>query len=152
MRITAKVDYAVRAMIELGAAEHGRPVKADHLATAQAIPIKFLENILAELKRAGLIRSQRGADGGYWLARPAADITVADVIRAVEGPLANIRGLRPEEIVFDGHAQPLQRLWITVRANLRRVLEHVTIADLADGKIPAEIDALADDPDAWLPR
>lgn len=152
MRVTAKVDYAVRAAIELGTAEPGKPVKGDRIATAQQIPTKFLENILAELKHSGLISSMRGAEGGYWLARPAKDITVADIIRAVEGPLANIRGLRPEEAVFEGTAEPLQRMWISVRASLRRVLEQVTVADLVAGKLPRRVEALADDPDAWVPR
>jgi Rrf2 family protein len=152
VRVTAKVDYAVRAAIELGTAEPGKPVKGDRIATAQQIPTKFLENILAELKHSGLISSMRGAEGGYWLARPAKDITVADIIRAVEGPLANIRGLRPEEAVFEGTAEPLQRMWISVRASLRRVLEEVTVADLVAGKLPRRVEALADDPDAWVPR
>ena len=152
MRVTAKVDYAVRAAIELGCAPPGQPVKGERIATAQQIPMKFLENILAELKRSGLIASQRGADGGYWLARPAEEITVADLIRAVEGPLANVRGLQPQDVAFAGSAVPLQRMWISVRASLRRVLEHVTIADLVDGKLPRDVSALADDPDAWAPR
>lgn len=152
MRVTAKVDYAVRAAIELGLAEGGKPVKGDRIAAAQQIPTKFLENILAELKHSGLVSSMRGAEGGYWLARPAKDITVADIIRAIEGPLANVRGLRPEEAEFEGSAEPLQRMWISVRASLRKVLEHVTIADLVAGKLPRKVDALADDPDAWAPR
>jgi Rrf2 family protein len=152
MRVTAKVDYAVRASIELGAAPPGQPVKGERIATAQHIPIKFLENILAELKRSGLISSQRGADGGYWLARPPEQITVADLIRAVEGPLANVRGLQPQEAEFEGSAVPLQRMWISVRASLRRVLEQVTIADLVAGTLPPTVSALADDPDAWAPR
>jgi Rrf2 family protein len=152
MRVTAKVDYAVRASIELGAAPPGQPVKGERIATAQHIPIKFLENILAELKRSGLIASQRGADGGYWLARPPEQITVADLIRAVEGPLANVRGLQPQEAEFEGSAVPLQRMWISVRASLRGVLERVTIADLVAGTLPPTVSALADDPDAWAPR
>jgi Rrf2 family protein len=152
MRVTAKVDYAVRASIELGAAPPGQPVKGERIATAQHIPIKFLENILAELKRSGLIASQRGADGGYWLARPPEQITVADLIRAVEGPLANVRGLQPQEAAFEGSAVPLQRMWISVRASLRGVLEQVTIADLVAGTLPPTVSALADDPDAWAPR
>ena len=152
MRVTAKVDYAVRAAIELGVAPPGTPVKGERLANAQQIPMKFLENILAELKRSSIVASQRGADGGYWLARPANQITVADIIRAIEGPLANVRGLRPEEVDFDGSAEPLQRMWVAVRASLRGVLEHVTIADLVSGTLPRKIDKLADDPDAWEPR
>jgi Rrf2 family protein len=152
MRITAKVDYAVRAAIELGQAEPGTPVKGDRLARAQDIPIKFLENILLELRRAGLVASQRGADGGYWLARPADQITVADIIRAVEGPLAAVRGVQPQDVVYEGTAEPLQRVWVCVRAGLRRVLEHVTVADLVEGKLQPEVDALADDADAWAAR
>jgi Rrf2 family protein len=152
VRVTAKVDYAVRAAIELGGAPAGQPVKGERIATAQQIPMKFLENILAELKRSGLIASQRGAEGGYWLARPPSEITVADLIRAVEGPLANVRGMQPQDVTFEGSAEPLQRLWISVRASLRRVLEHVTIADLVAGTLPSDVRALADDPDAWAPR
>lgn len=152
MRITAKVDYAIRAMIELGAGEGDGPLKGERIATAQSIPTKFLENILADLRHDGLVASQRGADGGYWLARPSTGITVADVIRSVEGPLANVRGVRPEAVTFDGRAEPLQHLWIAVRASLRSVLEHVTIADLVGGKLPGDIETLAQDPDAWAPR
>jgi Rrf2 family protein len=152
VRVTAKVDYAVRASIELAAAEPGVPVKGERISTAQGIPMKFLENILAELKRHGLVASRRGADGGYWLARPAASIAVADIIRAVEGPLANVRGERPEEVTFTGSAEPLQRLWIAVRASLRSVLEHVTLADLVAGALPRKVDKLADSDDAWAPR
>lgn len=152
MRITAKVDYAVRAAIELAGATRSQPVKGDRIAHAQDIPTKYLENILSELRRAGIIGSRRGAEGGYWLAIAADDVTVADIIRAVEGPLANVQGVRPEALTFEGSAQPLQRMWVCVRASLRSVLEHVTIADLVAGTLPDEIDALADDPDAWAPR
>ncbi len=152
MRVTAKVDYAVRAAIELAAAEPGHPMKGDQLAAAQGIPVKFLENILAELKRTGIVASRRGAEGGYWLARPARSVTVADIIRAVEGPLANVRGLRPEEVEFEGNAAPLQRVWIAVRASLRGVLEHVTLADLVEGSLPKSVDKLAADDDAWVTR
>jgi Rrf2 family protein len=152
MRITAKVDYAVRAAIELAGADRGTPVKGDRIAAAQDIPMKFLENILSELRRAGLVGSRRGADGGYWLARPPAEVTIADIIRAVEGPLANVQGVRPEELEFIGSAVPLQRMWVCVRASLRSVLEHVTLADLVAGTLPAKVSKLADDPDAWSPR
>ena len=152
MRITAKVDYAVRAAIELAGATRTQPIKGDRIAHAQDIPMKFLENILSELRRAGIIGSRRGAEGGYWLAVPAKDITVADIIRAVEGPLANVQGVRPEALEFEGSAEPLQRMWVCVRASLRSVLEHVTIADLVAGTLPAKIDKLADDPDAWAAR
>jgi Rrf2 family protein len=153
VRISAKADYAVRAALELAAAAgEGRPVKAERVATAQGIPLNFLENILSELRHAGIVRSQRGADGGFRLARPPGETTVADVIRAVEGPLASVRGGPPEEATYDGAATALPRVWIAVRANLRAVVEHVTLADLAAGRIPGKIDRLADDPEAWVTR
>ena len=133
MRISAKVDYAVRAAVELAGAEEGEPMKGDALADAQGIPLKFLENILGELKHAGISRSQRGAEGGYWLARPADEITLADVIRAVEGPLASVRGESPEALSYDGRRGAARGVWVAVRANLRAVLETVTLADLAAG-------------------
>ena len=151
MRVSAKADYALRATIELAAAGDG-PVKGERIAQAQEIPLKFLENILGELRHAGIVRSQRGAEGGYWLARPAEEITVADVVRAVEGPIANVRGLGPESVEYAGSAAPLRDVWIAVRANLRAVLEHVTLADMAQRELPAEIDLLASDPDAWQPH
>ncbi|HEY2813952.1 MAG TPA: Rrf2 family transcriptional regulator [Acidimicrobiales bacterium] len=150
--MTAKVDYTVRAAIELARADRSSPIKGEQIAREQGIPTKYLENILGELKRSGLVGSQRGADGGYWLARPADQVTVAELIRAVEGPLANVRGQRPEEVVFEGRSAPLQRMWVCVRASLRNVLEVVTVADLLAGKLPPEVDAMADDPDAWKPH
>ena len=152
MRISAKADYAVKAALELAAAADERPVKAERIATAQGIPLNFLENIMGELRHAGIVRSQRGADGGFRLARPADQITVADVIRAVEGPLASVRGGPPEDAAYDGAAASLPRVWIAVRANLRAVVEHVTLADVASGRIPTKIDRLADDPEAWVTR
>lgn len=151
MRITAKVDYAVRAMAELAAAPDG-PVTADALAERQAIPPKFLENILADLRRGGLVRSQRGADGGYRLARPAAAVTVADVIRAVEGPLADVHGTPPEEVAYSGAAAHLRDVWIATRASLRGVLEEVTVADVVAGALPGRAQRLLDDPGAWSRR
>ena len=151
MRVSAKADYAVRAVVEVAAADDG-PVKAERIAQAQEIPLKFLENILTDLRHAGVVRSQRGVDGGFWLARPADEITVADVIRAVDGPLANVRGVRPESVTYAGTAEPLREVWVAVRASLRRVLETVTLADLARGELPAVVDELAADPDAWSPR
>jgi len=151
VRITAKVDYAVRAMTEMAAVADG-PVKGDALADRQGIPPKFLENILADLRRAGLVRSQRGAEGGYWLARPAADVTVADVIRAVEGPLADVHGTPPEEVSYRGPAAHLQDVWIATRAALRTVLETVTVADVVAGELPDEARRLLDDPEAWVRR
>jgi Rrf2 family protein len=152
VRVTAKVDYAVRAAIELASADRTTPVKGDRIAAAQDIPMKFLENILSELRRAGLVGSRRGTDGGYWLARSPADVTVADIIRAVEGPLANVQGVRPEDLEFTGTAEPLQRMWVCVRASLRAVLERVTLADLVSGALPPDVDHLAVDDDAWAPR
>jgi Rrf2 family protein len=130
MRVSAKVDYALRAMIELGAGEPAALVTAERLATAQAIPPKFLESILLELRHAGLVVSQRGAEGGYRLGRPAEEIAVADVIRAVEGPIATIRGVRPEEVSYAGSAVGLRDVWIDLRTAMRGVLEQTTIADL----------------------
>jgi Rrf2 family protein len=151
MRVSAKADYAVRAAAELAAAGRG-PVKGDRIAEAQGIPLKFLENILAELRHAGLVQSQRGAEGGYWLARPADQVTVADVIRAVDGPLANVRGARPESIQYHGPASHLLDVWIAVRVSLRSVLERVTLADLVAGTLPGSVRELTDAPDAWVSR
>ncbi len=153
MKVSAKADYAVRAAAELAAAQPGgAPVRAESIATAQGIPQRFLENILSDLRHAGLVASQRGAEGGHRLAKPALQITVADVIRAVDGPLAAVRGERPETVNYSGPAAPLQRVWIAVRTNLRDVVEHVTLQDLAAGTLPAKIDRLADDPDSWVTR
>jgi Rrf2 family protein len=151
VRVSAKADYAIRALVELAAAGDG-PVKAERLAQAQEIPLTFLENILLDLRHGGLVASRRGAEGGYWLARPAAEITLAQVIRAVEGPLANVRGARPEEVSYGGSAEPLREVWVAVRASLRRVLETVTLADVAAGELPPVVGELARDPDAWAPR
>jgi Rrf2 family protein len=152
MRISAKADYAVRAVVELAAATGDRPVKAERIATAQGIPLNFLENILGELRHAGIVRSHRGAEGGFRLNRPAQEITIADVIRAVEGPLASVRGAPPEDSHYEGASEALLRVWIAVRANLRSVVEHVSVADVASGRIPPSIDRLAEDPEAWLTR
>ena len=152
MRITAKVDYAVRAMVAIAGHDRsapGVPVKRDLLATGEGIPPAFLDDILRALRNGELVKSQRGAEGGWRLARPAAEITVADIIRAVEGPLAAVRGVRPHELVYEHGVAPLTRLWVSVRASLRSVLEHVTVADLVSGSLPPSVDRLADDPDAW---
>jgi Rrf2 family protein len=151
MRISAKADYAVRAAVELAGAGEG-PVKGEAIARAQSIPLKFLENILGDLRHAGIVRSQRGAEGGYWLNRPANEVTVADIIRAVEGPLASVRGNRPEDVHYQGSAQALSQVWIAVRASLRSVVETVTLADLAAGRLPAKVSRLAEDPEAWVTR
>jgi Rrf2 family protein len=152
MRISAKVDYAVRAAVELAAATGEKPVKAERIATAQGIPLNFLENILGELRHAGIVRSHRGAEGGFRLAKPAAELTVADIIRAVEGPLASVRGGPPEEATYPGAAESLPRVWIAVRQSLRKVAEHVSVADIAAGQLPKSIDKLAEDPEAWVTR
>ena len=132
MRVSAKVDYALRALLELAASEPERPVTAERLATAQKIPPKFLENILLELRRAEIVSSQRGVEGGYRLARPADEISVADVVRSLEGPIASVRGVRPEEVEYTGPAQSLQPLWVELRASMREVLEGTTLADLVE--------------------
>jgi len=152
VNISAKSDYAVRAMLALAADDTDRPVKGETLAGAQQIPAKFLENILMDLRRAGLVASQRGAEGGYRLGRPAKAITVADVIRAVDGPLANIRGIRPEAAEYDGAATALRDVWVAMRASLRSVLERVTLADIVAGTLPAPLRKLVGDPDAWEPH
>jgi Rrf2 family protein len=149
VRLSAKADYAIRAAVELAAAGDG-PIKGERIAAAQDIPSKFLENILLDLKQGGLVKSRRGAEGGYWLARPAAEISLADVIRAVEGPLANVRGARPEDLEYRGAAETLRQVFVAMRANLRAVLEEVMLADVAAGELPASVAALTDDPDAWV--
>jgi Rrf2 family protein len=152
VRVSAKADYALRACIELAAAAGEGHVKGERIAQAQEIPLKFLENILGDLRQGGLVRSQRGAEGGYWLARPADEITLAEVIRAVEGPLANVRGVRPDLVTYQGPAEPLRDVWIAVRASLRSVLETVTLADVAGGELPPAVRELVADPEAWAPH
>jgi len=150
MRITAKADYAVRAAVELAAAESGgKQVKGEQLARSQGIPHNFLENILTELRRAGIVRTRRGADGGYQLARPAADITVADVLRAVEGPLAAVQGVRPDALEYGGAAAKLPEVWVALRASLRDVLEHVSVADIARKRLPDVVRERTRQKDAW---
>ena len=151
MRVTAKVDYAVRAATELAAADKG-PVKGERLAEAQDIPLQFLEHILLELKHAGLVRARRGAKGGYWLARPAEEITIADIIRAVEGPIANVQSAPPESVHYRGNSEHLAEVWIAVRANLRAVLEKTTLADVTSGKLPRNVKRLTASKDAWEHR
>ena len=152
MRISAKADYAVRAAIELAAADGDRPVPAEQIATAQDIPLNFLENILGELRHAGIVRSQRGPEGGFRLAKAADRVTVADVIRAVEGPLATVRGGPPEDSSYPGPASDLPRVWIAVRKSLRSVVELVTVADLATHHLPRSVVKLSEDPEAWVTR
>ena len=154
MRVLSRADYAIRAAAELAAhadPERG-PVKGERLAESQEIPRKFLENILIDLKRAGIVRSHRGVEGGYELGRPPEDVSLADIIRAVEGPLANVRDLRPEELEYHGAAEHLREVWVAVRASLRAVLESVSLADLTSGGLPPEVAKLASDPDAWIPH
>ncbi len=154
VRVTAKVDYAVRAAVVLArAARTGtEPVKGRRIREEQEIPLRFCENILGELRQEGIVRSQRGAEGGYWLARPADEITIAEVIRAVEGPLANVRGERPEVIEYPDGSGSLQQVWVATRAALRSVLEEVTLADVASGRLPVSVASLLEDPDAWEPH
>jgi Rrf2 family protein len=149
VRISAKADYAVRAAVTLAALDADAPIKAERVASAQDIPLNFLENILHQLKSSGLVTSHRGPEGGFRLARPASEITVADVIRAVEGPLASVRGTRPEQVSYVGAAASLQEVWIALRASLRAVLENVTLADVAAGKLPDQVATLSSDPAAW---
>jgi Rrf2 family protein len=152
MRISAKADYALRATAQLAASPPGLPIKAEQLANAQGIPVKFLLNILSELKHAHVVQSHRGAEGGYALAKPADQISLADVIRAVEGPLANVHESAPEDMIYTGPAEALREIWIAVRASLRQVLEEVSLADLAKGDIPDKVRQLSRDPDSWAAR
>jgi Rrf2 family protein len=149
MRLSARADYALRAAIELAAAQDGH-VTAEQLAQAQNIPGKFLETILTQLRRAGLVRSQRGPDGGFWLAREADKISLADIIRAIDGQLLGVRGERPENVTYPGVAEPLQQVWIALRANERAVLEQVTLADIVSGNLPDTIRHLTENPQAWV--
>ena len=152
MRVSAKVDYALRAAVELAALESDWPVKGERLASGQGIPLRFMENILGELRQAGIVASKRGAEGGYLLARGPDEISLADVIRAVDGPLANIGGLRPDQLEYEGSAAPMRDVWVAVRSSLRGVLEHTTLADVAGGRLPAAVTEAIADPDAWAWR
>jgi Rrf2 family protein len=152
MHISAKADYAMRALLALAAHQGPKPLKAEEIARGQKIPLKFLENILVELRKDGLVQSQRGAEGGYRLALPADTITAAKVIRAVDGPLAEVRGLRPEASHYEGTAEHLRDVWVAVRASLRSVLEAVTLADIVAGHLPRKVEKLTADPEAWLPH
>jgi Rrf2 family protein len=152
MHVTAKADYAVRAVVELAGSRQDAPRKVDDVARAQEIPVSFLENILTQLRSSGIVRSQRGPEGGYWLAHPPGEINLAQVIRAVEGPLVGVRGQRPEEIQYVGSSESLQQVWIALRANLRQVLERVTVEQVAAGKLPKEVVALTREEQAWHTR
>ena len=151
MQISAKTDYAIRALLSLAAHEPDL-VKVDVIVREQGLPRKFVEAILGELRRAQIVRSQRGADGGYALARPAEGITLGAVIRAVDGPLAEVRGLRPNETNYVGAAEHLPEVWVAVRSSLRRVLDEVNLVQVLTGKLPAHIKKMVQEPDAWLPR
>ncbi len=151
MRVSAKTDYGVRALLELAVADNG-PVKGERLAQSQDIPLKFLENILTDLRHAGIVRAQRGAEGGYWLARPAAEVTLGQVIRAVDGPLASVRGEAPEQVEYGGAAENLQVVWIALRASMRSVVDEITLADVVAGRMPARVKRLTESPDAWARR
>ena len=151
MKVTAKADYAVRATLQLAAVDDGL-VKGEAIAQAQGIPLKFLENILIDLRHAGIVHAQRGAEGGYRLARSSAEVTLGEVIRAVEGPLASVRGEPPESVSYDGAAEHLQTVWIAVRASLRTVLDDLTLADVVEGRLPQRVRRLSEAPDAWLRR
>jgi Rrf2 family protein len=148
VNISAKVDYGIRALVAL-AAEGGGPVKAEELARAQDIPVHFLENILGDLRRAGVVATQRGQVGGYRLARPPSDITLADVIRPLDGPLAAVRGVRPEAVSYAAPTEHLQHVWVAVRASLRSVLECVTLQDVVTGRLPRKVAKLTEPEDAW---
>ena len=150
MRVSAKTDYALRAAVELASHPAGVPVKGERLATSQSIPLRFLENILLQLRHAGIVESRRGAEGGYRLARPAEEISLADVIRAIDGPLAGVSGRRPETLDFTGSSEPLREVWVAVRASLRAVLETVKLADVAAGELPDVVRELVAEPDAWV--
>jgi Rrf2 family protein len=151
VRVTAKVDYAVRALLELAVASDG-PVKGERIAQAQEIPLKFLENILIDLRHANIVRAQRGAEGGYWLARPASEVTLGEIIRAVEGPLASVRGEPPEDVNYTGAAENLRTVWVAVRASLRAVVDELTLADVVADRLPTRIRRLTEAPDAWSRR
>ena len=151
MRLSARADYALRAAVEL-AASSGDHTTAEQLARAQHIPAKFLEAILTQLRRAGLVRSQRGPEGGFWLAKPAEEISLGDIIRAVDGQLVGVRGERPENLGYIGAAEPLQSVWIALRANERAILEDVNLAHLVANALPESVRKLADQPGSWETR
>src|SRR3954463_2384508 len=152
MRVSAKSDYALRALIELAGRKDGGPVSAEELGRAQEIPHGFLQAILADLRRAGVVMSQRGQSGGWRMARPPESVSVADVIRAVDGPLVSVYGLRPEGVSYTGSAQVLQHVWIAARSSLRDVFEQVSIRALADGRLPKSVSARTESDDAWQPH
>lgn len=151
MHISARSDYAVRAALGL-ASKYPATVSSASLATEQDLPRKFLEAILADLRRAGLVRGQRGVEGGYVLTRAPHEMAIGEVLRAVDGPLAEVRGRRPEETSYEGTAEHLQQLWVAVRAAVRNVLDEVTLDDIVKGRLPGHVRRLITAPDAWQPR
>jgi Rrf2 family protein len=151
VKVTAKADYAVRATLELATVQDGL-IKGERIAQAQGIPLKFLENILIDLRHAGIVHAQRGAEGGYRLARGPDSVTLGEVIRAVEGPLASVRGEPPESVSYAGSAENLQTVWVAVRASLRTVLDDLTLADVVAGRLPQQVRRLTEQPDAWSRR
>jgi Rrf2 family protein len=155
MHVSAKADYGMRALLELATAYASSPtrlVKGEAIATAQDIPLKFLEGILRQLRQSGIVASQRGAEGGYRLDRDPKDVSIADVVRALDGPLAAIRGQRPEDLEYTGASEHLREVWIAVRASMRHVLEHISLADVATGNLPAPVTDLLSEPGAWQRR
>jgi Rrf2 family protein len=152
MRVSAKSDYALRALIEMARRSDGSPVSAEELGRRQDIPHGFLQAILADLRRADIVVSQRGQSGGWRLARSAATVSVADVIRAVDGPLVSVYGLRPESVEYNESASVLQHVWIAARHSLRDVFEHVSIQQLSDAELPDEVTSRTADEDAWQPH
>ena len=152
MRVSAKSDYALRALIEMAGRSDGLPVSAEELGRQQDIPHGFLQAILADLRRSGVVVSQRGQSGGWRLARPAGEVSVADVIRAVDGPLVSVYGLRPESVRYNDSAEVLQHVWIAARSSLRDVFEHVSIQQLADSQLPSAVTSRTADEDAWQPH
>jgi Rrf2 family protein len=151
VQISARGDYAVRATLELASA-YPATLSAQALADAQGLPRKFLEAVLADLRRSGVVHAVRGADGGYVLSSPPDQVTIGMVLRAVDGPLAGVRGHRPEQTSYSGTATHLPQLWVAVRAALRSVVDEVCLADVVTGELPARIKELTAGPDAWQPR
>jgi Rrf2 family protein len=147
VRVSAKADYAVRAAVELAAGYESGPIKGEQLANAQQIPLRFLENILGDLRHHGLVESRRGSEGGYWLGRTPDEITVGEVMRAAEGPLADVRGERPDELEYIGAATPLREVWVALRNNVRGILDNVTLADVIADRIPSGVRELGKKPD-----
>jgi len=150
VQIPAKADYGIRALLTL--ANSTASITAERLAEEQDLPPRFLGAILSDLRRAGLVTSQRGSEGGFRLARPASEISIADALRAISGPMAAVRGIQPQALTYDGAATNLRDVWVALRASLRNVLEHVSLEQVASGALPSQVTKLTKDPDAWQPR